>query len=242
VSLGRGRRLWYNVIFRPADVVERVFFGGVDRSTLMRTILCARIYVAILCAATATFVGCDRQPGRASLPPGALSNEALDLLDLDGNAQNLLATDHGTVTVVVFTCTDCPISNRYAPVIRELHEAYHLRGVDFYLIYADPHDSPEAIRAHLKDYEYPCVALRDPEHTLVAAAGATVTPEAVLIDFNHKIAYRGRIDDRNADFGNARLEAVHNDLADAIEATLAHHPVKRPVTTAVGCYIADLKK
>jgi hypothetical protein len=102
--------------------------------------------------------------------------------------------------------------------------------VEFYLIYVDPKEEPEAIRTHLKQYEYPCPALRDPGHKLVAETGATVTPEAVVFDSNHKVAYRGRIDDRNADFGKSSSVAVKHDLADAIEATLSDGPVQaRPL-------------
>ena len=68
-----------------------------------------------------------------------------------------------------------------------------------------------------------------------------MTPEAVVFDADRKIAYRGRIDDLNADLGNARSAATKHDLADAIEATLAGQPVAEPVTKAVGCYIEDLK-
>ena len=55
-----------------------------------------------------------------------------------------------------------------------------------------------------REYEYPCPALRDPDHTLVAQTGATVTPEAVVFDSDWTIAYRGRINDEFEDFGKSR--------------------------------------
>ena len=143
--------------------------------------------------------------------------------------------------VAVFIRSDCPISNRMAPQIRELYTAFHPQGVDFYLIYVDPREKPDSIRDHLREYEYPCAALRDPEHTLVAKTKVTVTPEAVVLDREWKIKYRGRINDQFEDFGKSREVPTKHDLRDAITSTLDGKPVAEPVTKAIGCYIADLK-
>lgn len=171
----------------------------------------------------------------AAVTPGSIR-----LLDLDGKRFDLWNAGQSRVRVVLFTRSDCPISNRYAPEVRRIYDTFHPRGVDFYLIYVDPSEQPAEIRNHLREYEYPCPGLRDPEHTLVALTGATVTPEAVVFDGNRNIIYRGRINDLYVDLGKSRAEPTKNDLQDAIEATLAGQPVAEPVTTAVGCYIGDL--
>jgi len=163
------------------------------------------------------------------------------LVNLDGQRQSLWRAGDDQPVVVIFTRSDCPISNRYAPEVRRLYEKFAPREVGFYLIYVDPRESAEAIRAHLQDYDYPCPALRDPEHLLAVETGATVTPEAVLFDARRRVVYRGRIDDLFIDFGKSRPEATTHNLADAIAATLDGRPVAEPVTKAVGCYIADLK-
>ena len=193
---------------------------------------------SFLCAAIVAVtglgpIGCSHHPAPASAP--------VSLVDLDGQPHELWPSGRNGITVAIFTRTDCPISNRYAPDVRQLYATYHPRGVEFYLIYVDPRELPDAIRAHLAEYEYPCPALRDPSHTLVAATGAKVTPEAVVFDAGRKITYRGRIDNLNDDLGSSRTEPTTHDLADAIEATLAGQPVAEPVTKAVGCYIEDLK-
>ena len=105
----------------------------------------------------------------------------------------------------------------------------------------DPHEQPDAIREHLRQYEYPCSGLRDPKHALVAYCKATVTPEAVVFGKDGDIKYQGRINNQYVDLGNSRTEVTSNDLADAIEATLLGQPVKTPRTRAIGCSIADLK-
>jgi hypothetical protein len=172
--------------------------------------------------------------GESKLPP-------IRLLDLDGQRFDLWKPDQAVVTVVLFTRTDCPISNQYAPEIRRLYETYHPRGVDFYLVYVDPREQPDDARRHLREYGYPCQGLRDPGHTLVAHCGATATPEAVVFGKDRSITYRGRVDDLYADIGQPRAEPTTHELADAIESTVLGRPVANPRTKAVGCLIADLK-
>ena len=84
-------------------------------------------------------------------------------------------------------------------------------------------------------------ALRDPKHALVAAVGATITPEAVVWA-QSRVQYRGRIDDRYVDLGVERPAATTHDLADALTAVVAGRPVPNPETQAVGCYIADFAR
>jgi hypothetical protein len=164
----------------------------------------------------------------------------IGLLDLDGNPFYLWQQEKGAVIVFLFTRTDCPISNRFAPEICRLHAIYHRRGVEFYLVYVDPSEQPVAIRRHLDEYGYPCRGIRDPQHTLVACCGATTTPEAVVFDKDRAIAYRGRINDLYVDIGKPRAVATTHDLEDAIESTVLGRPVAVPRTKAVGCLIADL--
>jgi hypothetical protein len=145
------------------------------------------------------------------------------------------------VNVFLFTLTDCPISNRYAPEVERLRAKFAPRGVAFWLVYPDPGESPEAIRNHIKDYSYRSGVLRDPKHALVELTGARVTPEAAVFAPGGKLVYCGRIDDRFVDFGKMRAEATVHDLEEALEAVLALRPVKQARTTAVGCFIPELR-
>lgn len=164
----------------------------------------------------------------------ALSGATVDVLDVPAGTR---------ATVFIFTATDCPISNRYAPEVRRIVGRFGPKGVAFRLIYANPADRPEAIREHLKSFMYPAAveALRDPQHAFVKYSGATITPEAVVVA-GGRVVYRGRIDDRFVDFGVDRPEPTTHDLADVLTAVLAGAAVNTPVTQAIGCYIADYKR
>ncbi len=160
--------------------------------------------------------------------------------DLNGRLVDPLQPQPGTkATVLLFVSTDCPISNRYAPDVRKLYDAYSKDGVAFWLIYPNPSDAVSDIRDHLKSFSYGGTALRDPKHDLVKRAGATITPEAAVYDAKGRLTYRGRLDDRYSAIGIERAAATRHDLQDAIAATLAGTPIKDNRTQAVGCYIAD---
>ncbi|HMF96613.1 MAG TPA: hypothetical protein VKE96_20070 [Vicinamibacterales bacterium] len=145
--------------------------------------------------------------------------------------------------VFLFTSTECPISNRYAPELRRLAETFVPQGVLFRLVYPNPAEDATAIREHMAAFAYAGAtqALRDPTHALVKAVGATITPEAAVYA-GGRVRYRGRIDNRFVDFGVDRPAATEHDLRDAIAAILAGKPVTHPETQPVGCYIADFAR
>jgi hypothetical protein len=147
----------------------------------------------------------------------------------------------GIVRVLIFTRSDCPIANRFAPELRRLGAEYSPLGVQFRMIYPDPRESIGSMKAHLRDYEIPFEGVLDPEHRLVDASNARVTPEAVVIDRSGQQIYRGRIDDRFTDFSRSRRVPTRHDLRDAIEACLSGRPVSVAVTPAIGCLISDLR-
>ena len=155
----------------------------------------------------------------------------------------LQAPKGATAIVFLFTSTECPISNRYAPEVRRLTETYRAKGVVFRLIYPNPAETPAAIREHMAAFGYAgaAEAFRDPALALAKFAGATVTPEAAVYA-GGKLMYRGRIDNRYVELGVERPAATQRDLADALASVLAGKAVAAATTQAVGCFIADFSR
>ena len=144
-------------------------------------------------------------------------------------------------TVLVFTTTDCPISNRYAPEILRLAALFDGRVV-FKLVYPVPTDTPAAIAAHRKKFGYTFEWARDPKQQLTRQIGITVTPEVAVVDPTGTVVYRGRIDDRYIAFGTDRPEPTVRDLERALDAVLAGRPAPVAKTQAIGCLLSDLVK
>jgi hypothetical protein len=154
------------------------------------------------------------------------------------------AAPPGTPAIVfLFTSTDCPISNRYAPEIRRIAKAFAPRGVVVRLVYVNPAEKASDIREHMTAFAYAGAteALRDTRLALATFVGATITPEAAVYA-GGRVVYRGRIDDRYVDLGLERPAATTHDLADALAAVVDGRPVPHPTTQAVGCFIVDLAR
>jgi peroxiredoxin len=153
---------------------------------------------------------------------------------------SLLVAQADRLTVYVFTTTDCPISNRYAPEIQRL-AAKFAGQANFVLVYPVPTDSPENIGAHRKKFGYTIAFVRDADQKVVKQLGITVTPEVAVMK-GSTILYRGRIDDRYVELGKERPKPTTHDLEDALAAVIAGKPVAIKETRAVGCILSDLVK
>ena len=168
----------------------------------------------------------------------ASSGPVVQVCDLDGRAWTPLTPASGEINLLVFIASDCPISNRYAPEIDRIAAAYAPRRVRTFLVYADSRAAASQVRAQVHEFHPSLRApvIIDRGLALTEAAGATVTPEAVIVTGRGRV-YRGRIDDWYENAGQARRAAQRHDLRDALDATLAGRPVAQPETTAIGCFI-----
>ncbi|PHY08578.1 MAG: hypothetical protein CK533_13465 [Acidobacterium sp.] len=163
------------------------------------------------------------------------------VLDLNGRPVNPLASGRDRVaTVLVFTTTDCPISNRYAPEIQSLAAKFQTQGIGFTLVYPVSTDTPGVIREHVKKFGYALPVVRDTAQELVKHTGVRVTPEVAVIGAGGQVLYRGRIDDRHIDFGKDRPQPTERTLERALEAVRQGQPVAVRETQAVGCFLPDL--
>jgi len=186
----------------------------------------------------------QREQASTSIPARSPGYEQVRLVDINGQEIHPLAGTDALAVVFVFTRSDCPISNSYAPELQRLYHKFGSLDVTFWLVYVDPRESASAIRHHVSEYGYPFGALRDPKHELVRLTGAQVTPEVVVFVSRagrQEMIYRGRIDDRYVDFGQERTEPTTHDLEHILTAIAGAEPVKSETTRAVGCFISDLE-
>jgi thiol-disulfide isomerase/thioredoxin len=162
------------------------------------------------------------------------------VIDIHGSADEVLAQGRDKVLVFVFVRTDCPISNRYAPLLQEMSKKYGQQA-SFRLVFPDRTESSDKIRHYLHEYNYQLPAIRDLNHALVKKTLAKATPEAAVFNAKGELVYHGRIDNLYEHIGQSRRAATTHELAEAIEA--ASKGLNPPVSTteAVGCFISDLE-
>ena len=202
-----------------------------NRRRIRRAALAAAVTFAVVAGLAGVAASRTEEP-RPVAPAAGVSVPGLDGTDV----RPLAPADDGEATVLLFVMTDCPISNRYAPEIRRLHEQF-AGAARFWLVYVDVQRPVDELREHRASFGYPFRALRDVDGALVALAGATVTPEAAVFDAAQRLVYRGRIDDLFVSFGVARRAPRTRDLHDLLTRVAAGESVAFSETRAVGCYI-----
>jgi len=187
------------------------------------------IFVAVLLIA-ATVVIAEELAVGAKAPGFALTNA------VDGKTVTFAPGD-GKLSVVVFTCNQCPYAKAFEDRIVALGRAYAKRGVTFYAI--DPNDDAQysiesaaemKSRAQAKNYPFPY--LKDGDSRIARAYGARVTPHIFVVDGKGVVRYRGYVDD------SAKTEErQHAGLHDALESLLGNKDVAVSATKAFGCSI-----
>jgi hypothetical protein len=187
-----------------------------------------RLYSAML--VLAMILGCE-SPTRIPV------QQNLSIVDLSGQMQRPLQPCSAIANVIILITNDCPISNGYAPEIDRIIDRFSRQNVAFFVVDVDSTIDDKLARRHAREFGYSCPVLVDRRHELARSVGATVTPEAAVINRNGEVVYCGRIDDRYIDFGKKRLEPNKRDLIDAIEAVIDGRAVADARTRAVGCPI-----
>jgi len=166
----------------------------------------------------------------------AFTPSAAQVRDIDGTVRDLFRPQ-GKASVLIFVSSDCPVSNGYAPEIQRI--CADAKGAHCTLVYEDVSIDPAAVRAHRSEYHYRDIpAVIDGDRAIAKRAGATITPQAVVVNTAGATVYRGRIDNQYAALGKPRRVVTSHDLRDAIDAILVGKPVPHAETEAIGCFIS----
>ncbi len=157
------------------------------------------------------------------------------LLNANGDRQTLAL--EGRPTVVVFISSVCPISNEYIDRMKALYGEFSGRGVGFVFVNSNVNETAREVGEHASAAGFPFPVYRDISNALADRLGASLTPEAFLLDARSKVRYQGPIDDaRNP----ARVKADY--LREGIEALLGGKPLPRSSAKATGCTIKRERK
>jgi thiol-disulfide isomerase/thioredoxin len=138
--------------------------------------------------------------------------------------------------VLVFTNTSCPVAQRYLPILQRMERDYREKGVQFIAVNVAEDDTIVAMATQAVKFDVDFPFVKDFDGSCARTLGVTRTPEAVVVDGEKRIRYRGRIDDQFRLRG-VRKEATTHELKDAIDAVLAGKAVATPETEVDGCAI-----
>ncbi len=139
--------------------------------------------------------------------------------------------------VYVFIAEECPISIYMTGTLKNISEAY-FNSADFFLVFPLENSTQETAATFKTAYSLDSFKIiLDPTLKLTKSLKATVTPEAVIMNYADMVVYRGRINDAYLEPGKRRHNFSHNDLSDALQILSNNKTVPRPWKPAVGCLI-----
>ncbi len=171
--------------------------------------------------------------GKASTPAGKASVlNALNFSDISGTAYTGADLSHHKATVFLFVSCQCPVCNVYMPRVNALAAEYAKQGVAMFAVYPDSHESLLEVTKDVRTRKVAIPVVRDAQCRLTDALGAKMTPEAIVVDAQGVVRYRGRIDD-NA----IATRVTQHDLAETLTALVNGKDVAHPTQLAFGCAI-----
>jgi len=172
------------------------------------------------------------------LPLGTTAPD-FSLVDTDGKLVSLTNFRGSKGLLVVFLCNHCPYVKHVAGGLKRLADDYLAQGVSVVGIssndiVAHPDDSPEKMRVEKAARGYAFPYLFDETQSVAKAYHAACTPDFFLFDGEHKLIYRGQMDDSRPKTDKPVTGA---DLRAALDGLLSGKPALEKQTPSLGCNI-----
>ncbi len=172
-----------------------------------------------------------------TLPLGA-TIPAFRLQATDGKLYRISDFKDAKVLVVFFTCNHCPYVTGSDEGTRKTAERFEFQGVRFVAINSNSvntcaDDSFLHMVTRMQQQKFPWTYLHDEKQDVARAYGALRTPHFYVFDAQRKLVYTGR----GVDSPHHAAKIKVNDLANAIEDTLAGRAVRVPKTNPIGCNV-----
>ncbi|HXE74842.1 MAG TPA: redoxin domain-containing protein [Candidatus Xenobia bacterium] len=169
-------------------------------------------------------------------PPGqvAVGQAVADftLPDINGQTHSLASLKGPKGVLLIWISVQCPYSNGYNARMEALHRDYSAKGIPVVGINSNRTEPLDKIREHAKQNGFTFTILKDDGNRIADYFGASVTPEAYLIDSAGVLRYHGRLDasheDTSLNSGEAR---------EALDAVLSGAQVANTGKKAFGCTI-----
>lgn len=193
-----------------------------------------RLFLVIVAGIISVFAGLF------NFVEAGVDSKKLDLKDKSGKAFVLPIWKKNKAWVFIFAGIECPISNRYIPLLNKMHDEYSKNEIQFFEVYSSPGLDSNQINTHAKDFGVKASVIWDYKQELSRAFGAKTTPQAIVVGSDGEIKYSGRIDNQYVSLGKSRNSATTHELDDALRALVKGAAVKTSKTDAVGCSIPKL--
>ena len=161
-----------------------------------------------------------------------------DLPDVVSGVNKTLGDFDGTPLLVMFICNHCPfvvhVREQLAAIGRDYGERVGVVAINSNDVENYPDDAPDKMKSEAETHGYNFPYLFDETQNVATAYSAACTPDFFLFGADHKLAYRGQLDDSRP--GNDE-PVTGTDLRAAIDAVLAGDEPIKEQRPSVGCGI-----
>lgn len=161
--------------------------------------------------------------------PDTISDKNISWADIKGEK----------ATLVMFICNHCPYVIHINDELVRLSKDYTSKGVGFVAISSNdvenyPQDSPEKMKSHAAECDYPFPYLYDESQDVAKAYDAACTPDFYLFDGDAVLKYRGQLDGSRPGSG---IPVTGTDLRFAIDSVLEGKEISPAQRPSAGCNI-----
>ncbi len=164
----------------------------------------------------------------------------VEMVDTKGARFNLTDLRGKDATLVVFLNFQCPVSNRYVPVLNQLADTFGKQGVSMIGVVCDVENQAE-LDKHVGEFRVGFKMMYDPLHKVSRHFLADTTPQAFVLDKDLTLRYFGAIDDQYLDRTTRLSSAAKSYVADAIKSSIAGKKPEVDHTQAIGCALTTEK-
>ena len=170
-----------------------------------------------------------------------LGSRAIDFKLEDVTSHNAVSLSGaiGKPVLLMFICNHCPFVLHITQVMAELanqaqKDSFFVAAISSNDILKYPQDSPENMQAFAKQYGFDFPYLFDQSQSIAKNYRAACTPDFFVYDKEHKLVYRGQMDDARPT--NSSIVSG-NDLRNALNAVLRGTRVPQEQIPSIGCNI-----
>jgi peroxiredoxin len=154
----------------------------------------------------------------------------------------------GKPLIVMFICNHCPYVKHVAEELTRIGAEYQNKGVGVVAIQSNnideyPADAPQLMREEVANRGYTFPYLYDETQQVALSYTAACTPDFFLFDEDHRLAYRGRLDETRPSkiesgvYDSTGSESTGKELRTAIDSVLVGEMPGEKQLPSLGCNI-----
>jgi peroxiredoxin len=141
--------------------------------------------------------------------------------------------------LVVFLSNHCPYVKHVKKELAQIGKDLAARGVGMVGIMSNdidayPADAPDKMAEDKRAFGYTFPYLFDSDQKVALTSRAACTPEHYLFDAQHRLVYRGQLDESRPNNG---IPVTGRDVRNAVDALLAGKPISDRQIPSMGCNI-----